>query len=394
MFASYKKIDANFVGDTSQVFEDFVSSLQISGLHRTKNETDDKNIQRQLAFGGNIGYQYNRLHVGINAIHYQFKLPISKQDQPYNLYALSGKSFGNYSVDYNYTYKNMHFFGEVATTQKGYKAFVNGLLISTSSLVDMSIVYRNISPGYQSLYTSAFTENTFPTNEKGFYTGITIKPASAWRIDAYADFYRFPWLKYRVDAPTSGSDYLVQATYKPNKQVEIYSRYRTESKSINYNPEEFILGPVIAKPRQNWRNQISYKINSSVTLRNRTELVWFDRKGSQAEEGFLTYFDCLVKPMLKRYAGSVRLLYFETDSYNSRLYAFENDVLYSFSIPVFYDKGYRYYINLNYDLSKKITVWARWAQTMYSNRNVIGSSLDEIYGNKKSDFRFQAIYKF
>jgi hypothetical protein len=355
---------------------------------------DDKNIQRQLAFGGNIGYQYNRLHIGVNGIQYQFKLPLSKQSDPYNLYALSGKSFGNYSVDYNYTYKNMHLFGEAATTDKGYKAFVNGLLISTSTLVDMSIVYRNISPGYQSLYTSAFTENTFPTNEKGFYTGITIKPAIAWRIDAYADFYRFPWLKYRVDAPTSGNDYLVQLTYKPNKQVEIYSRYRTESKSINYNPEDFTLSPIIPKPRQNWRSQISYKINHSVTLRNRTELVWFDRKGEQSEEGFLTYLDCIIKPMLKRYSGSIRLSYFETNSYNSRLYAFENDVLYSFSIPVFYDKGYRYYLNLNYDLSKKLTVWARWAQTLYLNRNIVGSGLDEIEGNKRSDFKFQALYRF
>jgi hypothetical protein len=288
----------------------------------------------------------------------------------------------------------MHLFGEAATTQSGYKAFVNGLLISTSALVDMSVVYRNLSPGYQSLYTSAFTENASPTNEKGLYTGITVKPSIQWRIDAFADFYEFPWLKYRVDAPTRGSDYLLQATYKPNKQVEIYSRYRIESKSINYNPEELALSPVIPKPRQNWRNQISYKINPAITLRNRTEMVWFDRKGEQSEEGFLTYFDCLIKPQLKKYSGSVRLLYFETDSYNSRLYAFENDVLYSFSIPVFYDKGYRYYINMNYDLSKKLTIWARWAQTIYKDKNIIGSSLDEIQGKKRSDFKFQAVYTF
>jgi hypothetical protein len=394
LFGSYKKIDANFVSDTSQTADDFISSLQISGLHRTKSETDDKNIQRQLAFGGNLSYQYKRLHVGVNGIQYQFKLPISKQDEPYNLYALSGKSFGNYSIDYNYTYKNMHLFGEAATTQGGYKAFVNGLLISTSSIVDMSVVYRNISPQYQSLYASAFTENTFPTNEKGFYTGISIKPSIAWRVDAYVDFYQFPWLKYRVDAPTRGSDYLVQITYKPNKQVEIYSRYRTESKSINYNPEEFTLSPVIPKPRQSWRNQISYKINTAITLRNRTELLWFDKKGDQPEEGFLTYFDCLIKPQLKKYAGSVRVLYFETGSYNSRLYAYENDVLYSFSIPVFYDKGFRYYINFNYDLSKKLTLWARWAQTIYKDKNTIGSSLDEIQGNTRSDFKFQAVYRF
>ena len=34
-------------------------------------------------------------------------------------------------------------------------------------------------------------------------------------------------------------------------------------------------------------------------------------------------------------ADSVNYDYFETDDYNSRIYAYENDVLYYFSIPVF-----------------------------------------------------------
>lgn len=59
----------------------------------------------------------------------------------------------------------------------------------------MSFLYRNISRGYQSLYSDAFTENTFPTNESGFYSGITINPTDFIRIDAFADFYYFPWLK-------------------------------------------------------------------------------------------------------------------------------------------------------------------------------------------------------
>ena len=56
----------------------------------------DKGVQKQLAFGGNIAYQLKNIHVGINAIQYQFKYPLQKQAEPYNLYALSGKSFGNF----------------------------------------------------------------------------------------------------------------------------------------------------------------------------------------------------------------------------------------------------------------------------------------------------------
>ena len=393
-FFSYRKIDANFVADTSQSGEDFVSSLQTSGYHRTKSETGDKGIQRQLSFGGNFSYNHKTLHLGVNGIQYKFKLPLIKSADPYNRYVLSGNSFGNYSFDYSYTFRNLHIFGEAAFTSKFDKAFVQGIIFSASSRADLTILYRNISRSYQSLYSYAFTEGTYPTNEKGLYAGVTIRPGTSWRVDVYADFYKFPWLRYRVDAPSSGADQLIQITYKPNKQLEIYSRYHAESKAINVNPAQLTLSPVILQPRKNWRTQISYRVNSAVTLRNRTEIVWFDKKGISPEQGFLTFFDLLFKPPLKPYAGSLRLQYFETAGYNSRIYAYENDVLYSFSIPAFYDKGYRYYLNINYDINRKLSLWARFAQTVYEGKSLIGSGLDEIKGKRKSEVKLQALYKF
>ncbi|MBI3883654.1 MAG: helix-hairpin-helix domain-containing protein, partial [Sphingobacteriales bacterium] len=336
IFASYKKIDGNFVPDSV----DYVSSLQMSGYHRTKSEVADKGIQQQLAFGGNITVNKNRFHIAVNGIQYQFKLPLVKGDDPYNKYALNGKSFGNYSIDYSYTYKNLHFFGEAATTNNFDKAFVNGLMINVDAKIDMSFLYRNISKKYQSLYSNAFTENTSPNNEKGLYGGISIRPGNSWRIDAYADIYEFAWLKYLVDAPSGGTDYLLQATYKPSKKLEIYVRYHTETKGKNYNINEASITTVTQQSKQNFRAQINCKLLSSLTFRNRVELLWFDKKGPAQENGFLSYIDFLYKPIMKKYAGSIRLQYFETDGYNSRLYAYENDVLYSFSIPVFYDKGF------------------------------------------------------
>jgi hypothetical protein len=287
----------------------------------------------------------------------------------------------------------MHFFGEAAVTDKKYAAVVNGLLLSVANNVDMSFFYRNISKGYQSLYTNAFTESTFPTNEKGFFTGISVRPNNSWRIDAYADVYRFPWLRFRVNAPSEGKDYMIQLNYKPDRQFEIYTRYKAEAKAINYNPTLQTLSPVVAQPRQNWRTHLSYKLNPTFTLRSRVEVVWFDKKGPEPEQGFLMYADILYKPMMKRFSGNCRLQYFETDGYNSRLYAFENDVLFSYSIPVFYDKGYRAYVNGNFDLTKKITLWARYARFMYPHRATVSSGLDLINGNHKSEVKFQMIYK-
>jgi len=393
-FVSYRKVDANVVTDTSGGDEQFISSLQTSGLHRTESEVADKGMQRLFSYGGNLAFNKNGLHVGINAIRYYFKLPVNKGDDPYNLYALSGNKAGNQSIDYSYTFRNLHFFGEAAADNHFNKAFINGLLMSVDAAVDLSFAYRNISSQYQSLYSNAFTESTYPNNEKGFYSGISIRPHPAWRVDAYADFYKFPWLHYQVDAPSVGADYLTQVIYKPNKQLEVYARYRWESKAKNYNPSGSTISPVLPKPKQNFRAQINYRINTALFFRNRLELVWYDRDGGGKQNGFLSFVDFLYKPMLKKYSANIRLQYFETDGYDSRIYAYENDVLFSYSIPVFYDKGYRYYFNLNYDFTRKLSCWFRWAQSIYKNKNTVGSGLDEIEGNKKTEIKVQLQYVF
>ena len=389
-FGSFQKISGNAIVDTLTNEEAF-SSLLTSGLHRTPSEIADRNNIDQTSFGGNITYQGNLFKLGLNAITYQFSNPLQKNDEPYNRFAISGKGWANYSVDYSFTKRNVHFFGEAAADKNFNKAFVNGVLVSVDPKVDVSLLYRNIHQAYQSLYGNAFTESFRPSNEKGFYTGITIRPASIWRIDAYADFYKSSYLKFRVDAPSQGRDYLLQLTYQPNKRLEIYTRFRNEHKQINESETDSVTNFLVIKPRQNWRVHFNYIINPALTIKARTEAVWFNKNEKDSEKGFLTYLEGAIKPG-RSLSANLRLQYFETNGFDSRIYAYESDVLYSYSIPVFLDKGFRYYLNLNYDFSKKLTVWLRFAQTIYRDQEMIGSGLDEIKGNKRSEIKLQLRY--
>lgn len=393
VFASVRKLSANYVADTVNN-EDFISSFLTSGYHRTDNETADRNNLTQYTAGGNITYRRNRWHIGINGIYHHFSVPVQKRDEPYNLYAISGKYWSNFSIDYSYTYKNFHMFGEAAADKNFNTAFINGLLVSVDPRVDISFVQRTISAAYQAVNGNAFTENTFPTNETGFYTGISIRPTAVWKIDAYADIFVFPWLKYLVDAPGNGKDFLTQVTYTPNKQTELYTRFRAETKQANQPDNNTTANFLISTPRQSWRTQVNYKLSAALGLKYRVEFMWFDKKEENSERGFLTFFDFVYRPVFKPVSIVTRLQYFETDDYNSRIYAYENDVLYSYSIPAFYDKGFRYYINLNYDWGKKLSFWLRWAQTIFKNRNSVGSGLDEIPGNRRSELKFQVRYQF
>lgn len=387
-FESVRKLSTNIIADTIN-YEDYFSSFQTSGYHRTQNEIADRNNLRQTSYGATIKYTGKRWHTSVNGIWYQFSTPLQKRDEPYNIYAIAGNTWRNISADYSYTYRNLHFFGEAAVDKHFNKAFINGVMISTDAKTDISFVYRNMAKNYQAVNGNAFTESTYPANERGVYAGISIRPAVPWRIDAYADVYSFPWLKYLTDAPGRGRDFLVQLTYTPSKLFEIYTRYKNENKQTNEADNTTVNNYLIQVPKEDWRIHFNYKLNKEVTIRNRVELLWYRKNTPQKETGFLTYTDVLYKPLKKPFSVILRLQYFETSGYNSRLYAYENDVLYSYSIPSFFDKGFRYYTTLNCDMGKKTSVWLRLAQTIYPDTKSIGSGLDEIAGKRKTELKIQ-----
>ena len=390
--AARQKVSANQGSDTLQS-EDYVSSILVNGYHRTAGETADRKNITQSMLAARLQYRHQRIMTAINAVHYRLEKPLQRAIQPYNQYAFRGRLLTGFSGEWSYTWRNLHAFGELAANPSGALAGVAGLMASLDPRVDLSLLYRNLSPQYVSIYASAFTESTTPSNEKGLFAGLSLKPNPTLRVDAYADAYRFPWLRYRIHRPAGGRDYLLQLTWKPNKQVELYSRFRSEHKAINLPGDTITFHRTELVPRQSWRTQLQYRLSSSVTLRTRGEMLWYDRGGSGQEQGFLVFTDLFYKPMMRPLGLNFRLQYFETDGYNSRLYAFENDVLYSFSIPALYDKGYRSYINISYDLARWCTAWIRVARVWYPHRTSIGSGNDEIPGNHRTDVRMQVLIR-
>jgi len=391
-FISFKMISGNIAVDTFEKREVF-TSFQTSGFHRTVSEIADSNKVGYLAGGGNINFSSNRLKVGLNAIYHQFSIPLKKNIRAYNLYAIEGKIWSNHSVDYSYTIKNAHFFGEMAIDKRGAKAGLFGALISLNRDADASIVYRNIDKSYQALNGNAFTESTVPSNEKGIYTGLNLRPATGWQLNAYVDMYRFPWLRYRVNAPSEGSDYLFQLIYQPNKQVEFISRYRSESKGLNSSEEDSAIHYINAQSKQSFRLQLSYNVTPSFGFKGRTEIIWYRMGANALEEGFLTYLQGNYT-FNQTFSTNFRIQFVDTDSYNSRVYAYENDVLYSYSIPAFFDRGLRYYINGRCVFFKKLNLWVRWSKTINQNATYIGSGLERIDGRRRSEYRVQLQYIF
>lgn len=386
LFASFRRLSASKDEDSAGVF---VSSVLTSGYHRTETELAGRNILRQFAVGANVRYRKERGHIGMNMIRHVFSLPLRKREELYNLYSIRGDVWNNLSIDHAYTYRNIHLFGELAVDHRGSMALLQGCMLSVDPGMDIAIVYRNIAKSYQAMNANAFTENTTPSNEKGLYFGMTWRPSGGWKADIFADFYEFPWLKYLVDAPSFGKDVLFQLAHTPSKFVELQFRV-AHSLRMYEAVRTTAIDNLVNVPRINAQVYLQHMIDRDFTFRCR--LQWLQLNKAKRENGFSFSMDGIYRPEMKSYAVTSRLQFFETGSYESRLYGFENDVLYSHSIPAVFGKGFRYYIIIHMRLINHLRMDLRLAQTIYHDQTEIGSGWDMINGNRKTEVKLQFVY--
>jgi len=140
----------------------------------------------------------------------------------------------------------------------------------------------------------------------------------------------------------------------------------------------------------------SHQIVEGCGIGNHVEVKKY-RKDNAASKGYFLAQDVYATVnTFKRYPLRITLRYafFDTEDYNSRIYSYENDMLYAFSIPAFYDQGTRLYLLLKYTLGKRFDLRFKYAATHYTNRTEIGSGLNLIRGNRYSEAKMQVVCKF
>ncbi|MEB2785402.1 helix-hairpin-helix domain-containing protein [Algoriphagus persicinus] len=363
-----------------------ISSFNQSGLHRTSSELSTKNQFRELSIGGNIQVSSSsgKLQAGTNYLFTRFDHPWVKEPTLYTQFDFAGKSNSVGSFYLNYNWKNFFLFGESAISQSSGKGNILGFVSSLSKQVDFSFLWRKYDTNFHSFYANSFSESTRPVNEQGVYLGIQVQPISKWKINAYYDFFRFPWLRYRLYAPSKGYEWLARISYQPTRNLTTFIQIREEQKDRNLSDSGEPTLPYQIRPlnKINGLLSLEYQVSKAFFFRSR---ILFSRVkyNNQKSTGFMILQDAQYSFNKFRLTG--RLALFDTDDYDTRLYAFENNVLWTFSIPAFSGQGMRYYLLAQYQFNSQITSYFRFSRTTYIDRESISSGLQEIDGSRQTE---------
>ncbi len=390
-FVSYKGVDASVVeNDTLANNQEFISSINLTGFHRTNSEIAKKNQLKEMFLGANLRYKIRNLHVGVAAVYQSYDKPYTKDTIAYNQFDFRGTNNLSLSADYNYVIRNFNFFGELSrVSYSGAFAQLHGVLVSLDSRVSLSMIYRNYQKDYQTFYNAGFAEGSRTQNEKGIYAGLKVNWSRATTTNAYIDLFKFPWMRYQVDAPSVGHEFMIQHAYRPSRKFEVYVRFREQNREKNSRDSDGTITELENVLQRNYRFNLSYKVSESIRLKSRVEYVTINRPSNGKEEGVILTQDLIFKPKSFPLSFSMRYALFDTDSYDTRIYTFENNALYVFSVPSYYYRGSRAYVLIRYKFWRKFDLWFRYGVNIYANRSTIGSGAEMIRGNTKTDITIQ-----
>ena len=394
-FASYKKIDGSIrlYEDTTETdFEQYITSLEGTGYHRTLSEVGRKHTVGETVLGLDISYKGEKIHYGITGIGYHYSVPVELGSALYQQYNFTGQTGANIGGNWFYIWRDISSFGEIAFSSNGGKAMVSGLTLPLHYRLQMVMLYRYYSPNYFYYYGSGFGERSSSRNEQGFYTGLQILPFPKWKISLFFDRYFFPAFSYRIYQPAvSGNELFTQIDFFPRRSMRMYVRYKTEVKPLNLSQTQIYQVEMTKK----WylRYNFTYSVTDEVRLNTRIEMSYY-RILDQIDRGFLVMQDIRWNPSFSSLVVYWRFAMFDAP-YNARFFAYENDVLYAFSVPAYFYQGYRTYLLVRYDLMDNLSFWIKLSSTVYTDRDVISAgSLNEISGNHKSEIKVQLRYRF
>lgn len=346
----------------------------------------------RTAFGGSLSYRQAQFSVSAQAICY------GEYDDSANV-GEKWRSLGqpkqmNAGVSYHALVGKVLLFGEGAVSEKGKPAVLQAALIPVAPVFQMAALIRYYATGYQSPMGSGFRTSSGDCGELGTYLTGHLVLSKNVEADLFCDYYRLLWLCYQTDAPVQGMDAGVALTGRLSRKSTLTARYYWRSRPKNESDDVYMHR---LREQSRHRFRLQWSCNPLPWLDTKTEISMVFNRGPCIEKrwhkGILMYQDLAFNWKKPQLSMHLRIAYFDTDRYDERLYAYENDVYYAFTVGSYYYQGIKAYLLLRYKI-RNFSIWFRVARTHYLNRNDIGSGLTYIDKPYKTEVKVQGMYRF
>jgi hypothetical protein len=365
LFYSVNRIDATV--DTADNGSDlFVETFQRSGLHNSISSLENKDAVTEYSYGINVTSDFKYFRLGMVWTGSRFSLPVIKTNpDPEDIYDFTGTGNITATAFFRAIFGKILFFGEVSSNLNQRFAVVQGLSFRPSDRLSMNLLYRDYDPGFISFHGKGLFSSSGGDNVRGVFGNFTFEAARHLFVAAGCDLRLYQWLKYRCSAPSAAVSKEVRLKFLPSDKITFEAVYNYRQSMLNKNETNGII------KQENFSGSfvkgiIRYSPDDNLTFGTR-----LDYKVTRPESGrgMLLLQDINYRFVKLPLSIWFRYCIFKTDDWNSRLYTYENDLLYSFSIPALSGEGSRNYIMVAWRASKFLDLRIKYGFTEIQKEN-------------------------
>jgi len=323
----------------------------------------------------------------------EFSLPVLPSSRPYQYFDFSGKGLCNASVDYQVLIKHQILFGEVAAGSTNGFAFLQGAIFKVDPRMKLSVLARHFSKNFAALDGKPYSKNSKLNNETGLLLTSEIILTNKVTMVALFDIYKFHWLRYLIDKPMPHFDASLRFDVALSRNCALLVRYNYKTQVKNYR-EETVYNQVFETQQHRLRVILSYSFLQFLQFKSEVSGIInssrFKVQGSKF--GMLAYQDVGVNISKICLDLKLRFAIFDTDTYDERLYAYENDLSYTFTINSYYYRGCKTYFILKWK-HKWFEIQGKISRLLFFNKNQISSGLELIDAPHKTEVKVQTVFK-
>lgn len=380
-FVSYRKIDATLNKDSATV-----ATILTSGYHRTVSEMARRRNTAVALVGGHLNWFANGFHVGLTGYYTSFNRQLKMdKGQLYRQWYPRGSEFYNLSLDYGYLSRKLTISGETATDKNAQVATVNFISYVLTPRLSLSALQRFYPYKYQAVYANSVAEGGTVNDESAVLLGGTWRPWKDAVFTFYSDLSYFAWPKYATNGSTHRWDNLIQLNCDRGCWA-LLLRYRMKMKEQKGQAEL----STIRRYDHRARLSVSYT-TSTLCLTTQADATFVSKE--TASHGYMLSQTARWQYRWLKLIASTA--YFNTTSYEARVYSYEPGLLYTFSFPAFYGAGMRSMLNVRADLLSSLTFICSFGCTRCFHRPVTAEVHDEsARNNTRPDLELQLRWRF
>lgn len=381
LFLSSDRIDAT-LNDSSINNDATIKSLYKGGYHNTLLLLSKKDVVKESSAGIGVSQRFKNLTAGVLITGNRFSLPFdSNNDGPGSLFDFHGNINLLFSGYYSMLVKRFILSGEITSGGKGKYGFVQNIAIRPSERLTVNLTLRDYRPGFISFHGRGPGVSPSSGNERGITGSFTLEAARFLFISAGTDFRIYPWLRYRCSSPSSAARHEIRIRYLPSEKMNFELLYGFR---LTMNDDSTESG--IAK--LSWKRTHSIRMEARfITMEYLTLTTRFDYKNVTPSigSGYCLLQDIALRFRKIPFSIWFRYSVFSTSSYYSGIYTWENDLLYSFNVPVLYGNGSRSYLMIKWNAGRNAEVRVKYGIT--------SSSIEKAPVKYVDEFKFQIVVR-